>query len=115
MMDEAMTLSVADVVISELTTLYSDQPTFNAEKIRVIVSDVVEEVITARNYRNVGYSDEKIMSDLFNYKSNIKKLAEYDFSQFGAPHEKSHSENSINRTWIDRAKLFSGIVAITPL
>lgn len=114
-MDESMTLSVADVVISELTTLYSDQPTFNAEKLSVIVSDVVDEVIRARNYRNVGYSDEKIMEDLFKYKSNIRKLAEYDFAQFGAPHESSHSENSVNRTWIDRNKLFSGIVAITPL
>lgn len=114
-MDGAMTLSVIDVVISELTTLYSDQPTFNADKLSVIVSNVVEEVIRARNYKNVGYSDDKIMADLFKYKSNIKRLAEYDFATFGATHQTSHSENSVNRSWIDRNKLFAGIVAISPL
>lgn len=114
-MDEAMTLSVADVVIADLTTMYEDQPTFNADKLAVIVSKVVEEVIKARNYRNAGYTDEMISADLFNYKTNIYNLSEYDFAQFGAPHESSHSENSVNRTWVDRNKLFSGIVAITPL
>lgn len=114
-MDETMTLTVADIVISELTTLYSDQATFNADKLAVIVSDVIDEVILARNYKGVGYTDEQIMVDLFSYKSNIKKLAEYDFAQFGAVHQSSHSENSINRTWIDRRKLFNGIVALTPL
>lgn len=114
-MDKSMTLTVADEVIAELTILYSDQPTFKAEKIKVIVNNVVDEVIKARNYKNVGYSDEQIMEDLYKYKSNIKKLAEYDFSQFGAPYEISHSENSVSRTWIERNKLFSGIIAITPL
>lgn len=114
-MDEAMTLTVADEVISELTTLYSDQPTFNAEKMQVIVSNVVDEIKMARNYVGAGYSDEQIIKDLYKYKANIKKLAEYDFAQFGAPAEISHSENSVSRTWIERNKLFAGIVAISPL
>ncbi len=114
-MDNAMTLMVADEVIAELTTLYSDQPTFNAEKMAVIVANVVDEIKVARNYSKVGYTDKQIIADLYNYKSNIKKLAEYDFATFGAAHQTSHSENSTSRTWIDRNKLFSGIVAITPL
>ena len=111
-MDQAMTITVADEVIDMLTTLYSDQPTFNAEKVKVIVANVVEEVISARKYREVGYTDEQIAEDLFKYKGNIKIIAEYDFAHFGAPHETSHSENSVNRAWIDRNKLFSGIVAL---
>lgn len=114
-MDETMALSVADVVIADLTALYSDQPTFNADKLAVIVNKVVDEVVLARNYRKVGYTDNQIMADLFNYKSNIYNLAEYDFSHFGAPHESSHSENSVSRTWGERNKLFKGIVAISPL
>lgn len=114
-MDEAMTLTVADMVISELTTLYSDQPTFNADKLKVVVSNVVAEVKSARNYEKAGYDDLQIDADLMRYKANIKNLAEYDFSHFGAPHETSHSENSVSRTWIERNKLFAGIVAITPL
>lgn len=111
-MDNTMTITVADEVIDMLTTLYGDQPTFKAEKVMVIVANVVEEVIKARNYRNAGYTDEQIAKDLFKYKSQIKNIAEYDFAQFGAPHEISHSENSVNRTWIDRNKLFSGIVSL---
>ena len=111
-MDQALTITVADEVIDMLTTLYSDQPTFNAEKVRVIVANVVEEVIKARKYREVGYTDEQIAEDLFKYKGNIKNIAEYDFAHFGAPHETSHSENSVSRTWVDRNKLFAGIVSL---
>ena len=114
-MDETMTLTVADEVIAELTTLYSDQPTFKSEKLTVIVNNVVDEVVLARNYRQAGYTDEQILKDLTKYKSNIKKLAEYDFATFGAPYQTSHSENSTSRIWIDRKKLFAGIVAIIPL
>ena len=112
-MDEAMTVTVADMVISDLTTMYSDQPTFNADKIAVIVKKVVEEVVKARRYKEENYSDEQIEADLLNYKSQIYNLAEYDFSHFGAPGETSHSENSISRTWIERNKLFAGIIPIS--
>ena len=63
-MDEAMTITVADMVISDLTTMYSDQPTFNADKIVVIVNKVVEEVVKARRYKEEDYSDEQIEKDL---------------------------------------------------
>lgn len=112
-MDEAMTVTVADMVISDLTTMYSDQPTFNEGKISVIVNKVVDEVVNARKYKEVGYTDEQIKKDLLNYKSQIYNLAEYDFSHFGAPNETSHSENSISRTWVERNKLFSGIIPLS--
>ena len=114
-MDNAMTITVADEVLAILTTLYSDQPTFSTDKVKVIVNNVVDEVIMARNYRNAGYTDEQIAKDLFKYKGNIKNLAEYDFAHFGAPHEVAHSENSVNRTWVDRNKLFSGIVSLAQI
>ncbi len=112
-MDEAMIVTVADMVISDLTTMYSDQPTFSDDKIAVIVNKVVEEVVKARRYREENYSDEQIEKDLLNYKSQIYNLAEYDFSHLGAPNETSHSENSISRTWIDRDKLFTGIIPLS--
>lgn len=114
-MDNAMTITVADEVIDMLTTLYSDQPTFNEAKIKVIVNNVVEEVIAARNYKNAGYTDEQIAKDLFKYKGNIKNLAEYDFAHFGAPHEINHSENATSRTWVERNKLFAGIVSLAQI
>lgn len=112
-MEDTMTVTVADMVISDLTTMYSDQPTFNADKIKVIVNKVVEEVVKARRYREENYSDEQIEVDLCNYKSQIYSLAEYDFSTLGASYETSHSENSTSRTWVERSKLFSGIIPLS--
>ena len=105
-MDEAMSVSVADMVISDLTTMYGNEPTFNSGKIAVIVNKVIEEVIRARKYRDRGYSDERIEIDLVNYKSQIYNISEYDFTHIGGAWETSHSENSISRTWIERNKLF---------
>ena len=42
-MDNAMTITVADEVLAILTTLYSDQPTFSTDKVKVIVNNVVDE------------------------------------------------------------------------
>lgn len=108
-MDEAMNVSVADMVISELTTMYGNEPTFNAEKIAVIVNKVVGEVSQARKYRDRGYTDEMTEKDLINYKAQIYNISEYDFLHIGGAWETNHSENSINRTWIERNKLFAGI------
>ena len=108
-MDEAMSISVADMVISDLTTMYGNEPIFNSGKIAVIVNKVIEEVIQARKYRDRGYSDERIENDLINYRSQIYNISEYDFSHVGGAWETSHSENSISRTWIERNKLFVGI------
>lgn len=110
-----MTYEVANDVLEELTTLYSDQPTFDIKKMEVIVGNAIDEIIVARNYNGVGYSEEQITADIARYKSNIKKLAEYDFATFGAPYQTNHSENSTNRSWIDRNKLFAGIVALTKI
>ena len=41
-MDNTMTITVADEVIDMLTTLYSDQPTFNAEKVKVIYKHIIQ-------------------------------------------------------------------------
>lgn len=105
-------ISVADMVIADLTTMYSNEPTFDAGKIAVIVNKVVEEVIQARKYRDRDYSDERIASDLTNYRGQIYNISEYDFSHIGGAWEISHSENSINRTWTERNKLFAGIIPL---
>lgn len=111
-MDEAMNVSVADMVIADLTTMYGNEPTFSSDKIAVIVNKVVEEVIQARKYREREYSDERIELDLINYKANIYNIAEYDFAHIGGAWETNHNENSISRTWVERNKLFAGIIPL---
>lgn len=108
-----MAASINEKVIADLTVMYGDQPTFNADKVAVIVNRVVEEVVKARRYKEENYSDEQIKTDLENYKSQIYGLAEYDFAHFGAPGELTRSENSTSRTWVDRSKLFAGIIPLS--
>ena len=67
-MDEAMSVSVADMVISDLTTMYGNEPTFDSGKIAVIVNKGIEVVIQARKYRDRGYSDERIENDHITYR-----------------------------------------------
>ena len=110
-MDEAMSVSVADMVISDLTTMYGNEPTFDSGKIAVIVNKVIEEVIQARKYRDRGYSDERIEIDLVNYRSQIYNISEYDFAKIGGYFETSHSENSISRTWRTEDEILGNIVA----
>jgi hypothetical protein len=36
----------------------------------------------------------------------------YDFNKIGAEFEESHNENSISRIWVERNKLFNGILPL---
>lgn len=114
-MDEETVITLEDEIVSDLTLLYQDQATFDSDKIKIIVKKVIDEVSDIRRYKKIGYSDEQAEKDLYNYKSQIYKLAEYDFGQFGAPNEVSHSEGSVSRSWVDRSTLTSGIIPLPDL
>ena len=114
-MDEETSLTLAEEIISDLTIMYSDQPTFSEEKIKLIVEKVIDEVSDAKRYKKVGYTDEQIQKDLCRYKSQIYIISEYDFSHIGAPWELSRSENSVSRGWQEREKLFVGIIPLTDI
>ena len=82
-------------------------------KISILTSKVenaVAEVKHTRNYPNT-MSENDIITDLLNYKNNIRLLAEYDYAKVGANGQQNHSENGINRTWIDRAKCLYGVLS----
>lgn len=102
-------------VIERLTILYRDEPTFDEEKIRVIVQNVYNEIVEYKRYKKAGYTEAQIESDMGNYKSQLYKISEYDFAHFGAPGEASHSENSVSRVWNSREQLFAGIIPLSDL
>lgn len=104
-------VGLQDEIIAELTIELSGQPTFNADVLKIKVSNAVREVKMKRNYQATSYTEEQIENDLYNYYSAIKGLALYDFAQIGAPFENSHSENSINRTWNNRDDILKGVHA----
>lgn len=111
-MDEAISVGLQDEIISELTVELQGEPTFNADVLAVKVRNAIREVKMKRNYQATSYTDEQIEKDLYdNYFSVIKSVALYDYNQIGVEGEKSHSENSVSRTWADRDDLFKGVHA----
>lgn len=111
-MDEMMNVGLQDELISDLTAELEGQPTFSSSLLKQKVVGAIREVKRARKYPSY-YTDEQINKDLYEYYSNIRNIALYDFSQVGAPFEESHNENSVNRSWSDRNKLFSGVLPLS--
>ena len=113
-MDETMQLSLQDELIADLTTELQGQPTFSDSVIKQKVVNAIREVKMARRYPSY-YTDDVIEKDIYNYYTNIRNIALYDFAQIGAHFEESHSENSVSRSWMERAKLFNGIIPIVKI
>jgi len=76
----------------------------------VKVKAVVRELLSIRNYENSGMTDFEIETDMQRYYTQCMNVARYDYNQLGAEGEDTHSENGISRKYIERNKLWSGVV-----
>lgn len=79
-----------------------------------ILNDVISEVKLRRRYP-VNMTEEQIDADLQKYIWVIKKVAGGRYDKLGASSEDGHSENGVNRTFTEEAKLLDGIVAFATL
>ena len=79
-----------------------------------ILNDVISEVKLRRRYP-VNMTEEQIDADLQKYIWVIKKVAGGRYDKLGASSEDGHSENGVNRTFTEEAKLLDGIVAFAAL
>lgn len=113
-MDEEMSVSLQDELIADLTVELSGESTFDLSKLTQKVINSIREVKRARKYP-AYYTDEQINKDLYEYYSNIRNIALYDYNQIGAEFQISSSENGISRAYADRNKLFSGALPIARL
>lgn len=111
-MDKAMSVGLQDELIADLTIELSSEPTFNADILKQKVIGAIREVKRARKYPSY-YTNEQIQTDLYEYYSNIRNIALYDYNQIGIEFQISSSENGISRTYTDRNKLFSGIIPLS--
>lgn len=94
----------------ELATEFRGEE-YDAPILSVKVKNAMREVIMKRNYKATSYTDEQIVSDLYNYFSVIVNLARFDYNQLGAEGEQSHSESSVSRTYVERDDLLKGVHA----
>lgn len=81
---------------------------FNETLLLSKVRNAMREVKRARNYPK-SYTDSQIETDMYDYFSNIRNIALYDYNQIGAEGQTSSSENGTSRSYVDRDKLFCGI------
>lgn len=103
------TSELKNKIVDSLSIELQAQPTFNSDLLAVKVENAINEVMAKRNYEAAGKSDEWITADIKKYFVIIRNIALFDFAQIGAPFETGHNENSVNRTWVDRNKLFAGV------
>ena len=111
-MDATMDLTIQDEIIADLTLELGSEPTFNENALRQKVINAIREVKKVRKYPGY-YTEERIARDLYNFYSNVRNIALYDYNKMGGEFEQSHNENSVSRSFVDRNSLFSGIVSIS--
>ena len=76
----------------------------------VKVKAVVRELLNIRNYEQSGMTDIEVEADIERYYTQCMNVARYDYNQLGAEGEDTHTENGISRRYIERNKLWSGVV-----
>lgn len=107
-MDEMQAELITDLT-EELMIADAD---FNSNLLTIKVKNAIKEVKIARNYPST-YTDAMIDSDITRYYSQARAIALYDYNMVGGEYEKSHSENNMSRTYVEREKLFAGIIPLS--
>lgn len=109
--DSGMTVGLEEEIMADLSAELSlTDPNFSIPLLLPKVRNAMREVKRARNYP-ASYTAEQIEADMYNYFSNIRNIALYDYNQIGGEFQTSSNENSNSRHWMDRNKLFAGICA----
>lgn len=99
-----------ETLVTELTAQLEGEESFDAIALNAKVKIAILDVMGKREYENSHYTAEKILDELgTRYYSTITRLALYDYNQSGAEGQSQHSENAINRGWIDRNKILSDV------
>lgn len=107
--DSGMTIGIEQEIFADLSAELSvSDKNFNETLLLSKVRNAMREVKRARNYPK-SYTDSQIETDMYDYFSNIRNIALYDYNQIGAEGQTSSSENGTSRSYVDRDKLFCGI------
>lgn len=106
-------MNIREELIADLTAeLKISDANFNSDLLEAKVKNAIRDVVSARRYPSY-YSEERILEDLWNHYSLIRRIALYDYNQVGIEGESNHTENGVQRAYTDRNKLFRGIVSFS--
>lgn len=98
-------------IIEELTTELQNEVDFNVDILRLKVNNAYREVKQARNYPS-SYTDSMKEADMENYYTNVKAIALYDYNKVGAEGQTQYSADGESIHYVDRNKMFAGILPI---
>lgn len=98
-------------IIEELTTELQNEVDFNVDILRLKVQNAYREVKQARNYPS-SYTDSMKEADMENFYTNVKALALYDYNKVGAEGQTQYSADGESIHYVDRNKMFAGILPI---
>lgn len=104
-------MSLADELITELTTEFHNDDDFDADILTVKVNQAIRKVKMRRNYFVTSMTEEEIEADLYSYYAVIFQLAEFYYNQRGGEYETQHSEDGVNRSWISEEDLLQSVYA----
>ncbi len=97
-------------ITTELAAQLEHEASYNSVALNAKVKVAILDVLGRREYENSHYTDKEILSELgTRYYSTITRLALYDYNQIGAEGQTQHSENSVNRSWVERDKILSDV------
>lgn len=98
-------------IINELKIELQNEVDFNSDILALKVSNAYREVKLARNYPST-YTETMIAADMENYYINVKNLALYDYNKIGAEGQSQYSADGESIHYLDRSKMFSGVLPI---
>lgn len=100
-------------IIEELTTELreTEGERFSETLLRSKVKSAYRAVQTVRKYPK-SYTEAMIERDMENYYSQVKDIAMFDFNQIGAEGQTQYSQDGVSVHYVDRDKLFYGILPI---
>ncbi|MCD7724295.1 MAG: hypothetical protein LUI12_01860 [Clostridiales bacterium] len=105
--------TMQEELIEDLTAeLELSDKNFSATLLTTKVKAAIRDVQRVRNYPSY-YTDEQIEEDLYNYYSNCRAIALYDYNKIGIDGADSHNENSVSTSFTDRDKLFAGVIPLS--
>ena len=105
-------MTLQEEIIEELKIELQNEPTFDESILEFKVKDAYRKVRARKAYHNTTFSEEQIEKHLSeNHYHDIKNVALYNFNMIGAEFQKSHSENSISRSFLTEDEVMGNITA----
>lgn len=106
---EALKSELMEDIAAELQAI--EDSNYNEALLRVKVNAAIRDVKTARKYPSY-YTERMIDEDMERFYSNIRNIALYDYNQTGAEGLSHYSADGATMTYVDRSKLFSGVIPL---